>query len=55
MKHYAPNRCEALNFRGGGGLIKGRLPIANLRKTIIYITNVDLVNDNGYTKFGLIL
>ena len=22
---------------------------------MIYITNVDLVNDNGYTKFGLIL
>ena len=22
---------------------------------MIYITNVDLVNDNGYTEFGLIL
>ena len=22
---------------------------------MIYITNVDLVNDNGYTQFGLIL
>ena len=27
--------------------------VVNLRKTKIYITNVDLVNDNVYTKFGL--
>ena len=33
--------------------IKGRNSVANLRKTKIYITNVDLVNDNVYTKFGL--
>ena len=33
--------------------IKGRNSVANLRKTTIYNTNVDLVNDN--TKFGLIL
>ena len=33
--------------------IKGRNSIANLRKTIIYNTNIDLVNDNVYTKFGL--
>ena len=35
--------------------IKGRNPFANLRKTMIYITNVDLVNDNEYAKFSLIL
>ena len=36
--------------------IKGRSSIANLRKkTTIYNTNVDLVNDDVYTKFGLIL
>ena len=35
--------------------IKGRNPFANLRITIIYITDVDLVNDNEYTKFSLIL
>ena len=35
--------------------IKGRNPFANLRKTIIYITDVDLVNDNEYTNFSLIL
>ena len=33
--------------------IKGRKSVANLRKTKIYNTNVDLVNDNVYTKFGL--
>ena len=27
--------------------------VANLRKTKIYNTNVDLVNGNVYTKFGL--
>ena len=35
--------------------IKGRNSVANLRKTIIYFTNVDLVKDGVYTKFGLIL
>ena len=29
--------------------------VANLRKTNIYNINVDLVNDNVFTKFGLIL
>ena len=32
---------------------KGHNSVANLRKTIIYNTNIDLVNDNVYTKFGL--
>ena len=35
--------------------IKGRYSIANLRKTKIYNTNLDLVTDNVYTNFGLIL
>ena len=35
--------------------IKGPNSVANLGKTIIYNTNVDLVNDDVYTKFGLIL
>ena len=34
-------------------LIKGRNSVANLPKTIIYDTNIDLVNDYVYTKFGL--
>ena len=33
--------------------IKGLNSLANLRKTSIYNTKVDLVNDNVYTKFGL--
>ena len=33
--------------------IKGRNSFANLRKTMIYNTNTDLVNDYVYTKFGL--
>ena len=33
--------------------IKGRNSVANLRKTMIYITNVNFVNDYVYTKFGL--
>ena len=36
-------------------LIKGHNSVANLRKTTIYNTDVDLVNDNVYTKFGLFL
>ena len=33
--------------------IKGSNSVAKLRKTMIYNTNIDLVNDNVYTKFGL--
>ena len=33
--------------------IKGRNSVANLRKTLINNTNVDLVNGNVYKKFGL--
>ena len=33
--------------------INGRNSVANLPKTTIYNTNVDIVNDNVYTKFGL--
>ena len=33
--------------------IKGRNSVVNLRKTKINYTNVDLVNDNVYAKFGL--
>ena len=37
--------------------IKGINSVANLQKknTKIYNTNIDLVNDNVFTKFGLIL
>ena len=33
--------------------IKGRNSVANLRKTMIYNTKVDLVDGNVFTKFGL--
>ena len=33
--------------------IKGHNSVANLRKLRIYNPNVDLVNNNVYTKFGL--
>ena len=33
--------------------MKDHNSVVNLRKTKIYISNVDLVNDNVYTKFGL--
>ena len=33
--------------------IKGRNSVANLGKTNIYNTDIDLVNDNVHTKFGL--
>ena len=33
--------------------IKGRNSVANLRKTTIYDTKVDLVDDNVFTKFGI--
>ena len=35
--------------------IKGRNSVANLRKNHDLHTTIDLVNDDVYTKFGLIL
>ena len=35
--------------------IKGSNSVANLQKIKINNTNIDLVNDNVFTKFGLIL
>ena len=35
--------------------IKGCNSVANCEKTKLYNTNLDLVNDNVFTKFGLIL
>ena len=34
--------------------IKGRNPVGNLQKTMIFITNIDLVTDNEHTNFGVI-
>ena len=49
LKIWSKNQIEFLES------IKGRKSVANLRKTTIYNTNIDLVNDNVNTKFGLIL
>ena len=35
--------------------IKDHNCVAKLRKTMIYNTNVNLINDEVHTKFGLIL
>ena len=35
--------------------IKGNNSVANLRKMTLYNLNLDLINFNVYTKFGLIL
>ena len=43
--------CKNLIFES----IKGRNSVANLQKTSIYFTNVEFVNDDVYSKFGLIL
>ena len=32
--------------------IKGSKSVSNLRKTKIFNTNIDIVNDNAYTNFG---
>ena len=36
-------------------LVKGSNSVANYQKTKIYNTNIDFVNDNVFTRFGLIL
>ena len=37
-------------------VLKGSNSVANFqKKTKIYNTNIDLINDNVFTKFGLIL
>ena len=33
--------------------IKARNSVANLRKTMIFDTNIDLANSNVYTKYGI--
>ena len=48
LKIWSKNQILESNF-------KGRNSVANLGKTTIYNTNVDLVNDDVYAKFGLIL
>ena len=46
-------RSQDIEQKPNSDINQGRNSVANLRKTMIYDTNVDLVNDNVYTKFGL--
>ena len=51
----APTFSLVLKILSGNEIltsIKGCNSVANLQKMTIYNTNVDLVNDNVYTKFG---
>ena len=48
-----PSKAQKIKKKQFLTSIKGRNSFANLRKTMIYNTNIDLVNDNVYTKFGL--
>ena len=48
-----PSKAQNIKKKQFLTAIKGRNSFANLRKTMIYNTNIDLVNDNVYTKFGL--
>ena len=48
-----PSKAQNIKKKQFLTSIKGRNSFPNLRKTMIYNTNIDLVNDNVYTKFGL--
>ena len=46
--------CQfVLKFLSKNQILKGSNSVANLRETKIYNSNIDLVKDNVYTKFGL--
>ena len=46
-------RSQDIEQNPNSDVNQGRNSVAILRKTMINITNVDLVNDYVYTKFGL--
>ena len=46
-------RSQDIEQKTNSDINQGPSSVANLRKTMIYNTNVDLVNDNVYTKFCL--
>ena len=52
LVEFCPSILKILNKNQFLISIKGPVSIANLRKMTIYNTNLDLVNDNVYTKFG---
>ena len=46
---------KLLSKKPNSDLNQGPNSVANMRKTTFYNTDLDLVNDDVYTKFGLIL
>ena len=46
-------RSQDIEQKPNSDVKQGRNYVAILRKTMIYITNLDLVNDHVYSKFGL--
>ena len=46
-------RSQDIEQKPNSDINQGLNSVANLRKTMIYNTNVDLVDDNVNTKFGL--
>ena len=53
MIMFIHNVVKVLSFSRYKKQIKGRNSVAISRKLTLYDPNVDLVNDNVYTKFGL--
>ena len=49
---FCPLILKILNKNWILASIEGRNSVANLQKMTIYYTNVDLVNDNVYTKLS---
>ena len=53
LVHLCPFILKILSKNQILASIKGRNSVANLRKMTHYNSNIDLVNDNVLTKFGL--
>ena len=52
---FCPSILKILSKNQFVTSIKGCNPVANLRKMKLYNSNIDLVNDKVFTKFGQIL
>ena len=55
LVEFCPSILKILSKNQFLTSIKGCNSVANLRKMMSYCRNIDLVNDNVYTKFGKIL
>ena len=52
LDEFCPSFLKILSKNQFLTSIKGCYSVANLRKMTPYCSNIDLVNDNVYTKFG---